>query len=138
MSYDLLVFDPAAAPKDRAEFLSWWEQQSQWAEPHGYDDPAITTPALRGWFLEMILKFPAMNGPFASDDVPEDEATVTDYSVGSSVIYAGFAWSKMEPAYEEAFSLAAKHRIGFFDASSEKGEVWFPGEGGKLVLLHSG
>ena len=100
MSYDLMVFAPEAAPKGREAFMEWYDEQSEWEEEHSYDNPEVSTPALRAWFLEMIQSYPAMNGPFSSDDLPVDEASVTDYSVGRSVIYAAFAWSKAEQAYE--------------------------------------
>ena len=47
MSYDLMVFDPAAAPREREEFMQWYDAQTEWAEDHECDDPAVTTPALR-------------------------------------------------------------------------------------------
>jgi len=105
MSYDLAVFDLEAAPRDGAGFIEWYEAQTEWEEPHRYDDPAVSSPALRAWFLEIVQDFPAMNGPYASDDV--DNPRVTDYSVGRALIYAAFAWSQTEPAYEAVFRLAA-------------------------------
>ncbi len=137
MSYDLMVFAPEAAPKGREPFIEWYDKQSEWEEEHSYDNPEVSTPALRAWFLEMIQSYPAMNGPFSSDDLPEDEASVTDYSVGQFVIYAAFAWSKAEQAYEAMFSLAAKHGVGFFNASSDNAEVWLPNGKGGMSLAHS-
>jgi len=137
MSYDLMVFAPEAAPHGREAFMEWYDEQSEWEEEHSYDNPEVSTPALRAWFLEMIQSYPAMNGPFSSDDLPEDEASVTDYSVGRSVIYAAFAWSKAEQAYEAMFSLAAKHGVGFFNASSDNAEVWLPNGEGGMSLAHS-
>lgn len=136
MSYDLLVFAADRAPKGREEFLSWWQEQAQWSEDHEYDDPKVSTPELRAWFAEMIETYPAMNGPFAVDELPEDDAVVTDYSVGKDVVYAAFAWSKAEVAHETVFALAGKHAVGFFNASSEEGEVWLPNGRGGLELAH--
>jgi len=133
MSYDLMVFDPASAPRTHAEFIAWYDQQTEWEEDHGYNDPAVTTPALRAWFMDMIGIFPALNGPFSSEELPEDEALVTDYCIGNSVIYVTFAWSKAEQAYDSAFDLAEKHGLGFFNASSDDAEIWLP-VNGKLVL----
>ena len=138
MSYDLLVFAPAKAPNEREEFLSWWEETSEWSEDHSYDDPKVSTPELQAWFLEMIKSYPAMNGPFSSEELPQDDSAVTDYSLGKEAIYAAFAWSKAEAAYEQVFSLAAKHQLGFFDASSETGAVWLPDGKGGLKLSHQG
>ena len=138
MSYDLMVFDPAAAPKGREAFLEWYDKQSEWEEPHRYDDPAVSSAALRAWFMEMIEAFPALNGPHRKRDLPEDEGTLTDYSVGESVICAAFSWSKAEVAYEVMFRLAEKHRVGLFNASSDRAEVWLPGPSGRLLLAHAG
>jgi hypothetical protein len=138
MSYDLLVFEPGKAPKERGAFLSWWEDTAEWSEGHSYDDPKVSTPRLRDWFLEMIESYPALNGPFSSREFPEDEATVTDYSVGKDAIYAAFAWSKAEAAYAQVFSLAAKHQLGFFDASSDASAVWLPDGRGGLKMEHQG
>ena len=131
MSYDLMVFDSKAAPRNRSAFLEWYRQQTRWSEPHGYDNPDIPSPALRAWLLEMIKTFPPMNGPLASDDV--DDPKVTDYSIGETVIYAAFAWSQAELAYHQMFELATKHQVGFFDVSSTDGDIWFPDPDGKFI-----
>ena len=68
MSYDLMVFERTKAPQKRKEFLVWYDKETEWPEEHGYDDPAVTSPALRNWYEEMIKTFPNMNGPDAPDD----------------------------------------------------------------------
>ena len=129
MSYDLMVFDPDHAPRDRAGFLEWYEAQSEWAEEHAYDDPAVSTPRLRAWFFDAIRTFPAMNGPHATDD--DDDSALTDYCVGTHVIYAGYAWSVAERARDLAFDLAGKHGLGLFEVSAEDSPAWRPaGEDG--------
>lgn len=124
-----MVFRKEAAPKTRTEFMKWYEDQTEWTEEHSYDDPANTSPELRNWFMEMIQTFPAMNGPFASDD--DDNTNVSDYSVGKDVIYVAFAWSLAEEAYKTMLKLAEKHGVGFFDVSSDNGDILFP-DNGKL------
>ena len=119
-----MVFDPDVAPRDREGFVRWYDTQTEWAEGHSYDDPRVTAPALANWFAEISQTFPPMNGPFASDDY--DNPRVTDYSIGRSVIYAAFAWSQADAAFEAVDRLAAKHGVGFFDASSEQGDIRFP------------
>jgi hypothetical protein len=136
VSYDLMVFESNAAPTNHAQFMDWYQQQTQWAEGHSYDDPAVSTAKLRAWFIDIIQSFPPMNGPLSQDDLPEDEASATDYSVGKSVIYCAFAWSKAEQAYDTVFELAQKHGIGFFNVSSGNEEVWLPSKE-KLSLAHS-
>jgi hypothetical protein len=78
----------------------------------------------------MIDSYPAMNGPYAKDE-DEDNEFVTDYSIGKDVIYAAFSWSLAEQAYEKMKSLAEKHKVGFFDASANEGDILFPGNNGK-------
>jgi hypothetical protein len=91
----------------------------------------VPTAKLRSWFLEIIQKFPPMNGPLSSDDLPEDEGSVTDYRLGHSVIYCSFALSRAEQAYTTVFGLAQKHSVGFFDVSSNDSRLWLP-DGDKL------
>jgi hypothetical protein len=131
VSYDLMVFDPDAAPRDRTAFMAWYARQTQWTEAHGYNNPDVPTPALRAWFGEIIQWFPPMNGPLRSDDV--DDPRVTDYSVGESVIYGAFAWSQADAAHQRMKGLAAKHRVGFFDVASN--EVSLPTPGGQLEKM---
>jgi hypothetical protein len=132
MSYDLMVFAPEAAPREPAAFKAWHRAQTAWSEDHSYDDPAVSRPALRAWFLEMIATFPAMNGPFASDDESREDFW-TDYSVGRSVVYAAFGWSKVAAAHALVFHLAGKYAIGFVDVSATPAKVWLPDGNGGLV-----
>ena len=121
MSYDLSMFEPAATPRTEDEFFEWWEDQAKWGEEHSYDDPVVSSPALQNWFAEAREFFPPMNGPLALSDEEfdelsaEEEARVTDYSIGRDVIYAAFAWSVAEDARKTALALAVKHKVGFFN-----------------------
>lgn len=124
MSYDLMVFEPSVAPKDRKEFMQWYAQQTEWAEDHSYHDHEVSTKGLQAWFKEIIQHFPPMNGPLASDDV--DDPKVTDHCIGKHVIYSAFAWSVAEDAYPKMRELAVKHSVGFFDVSADNGEIIFP------------
>lgn len=110
MSYDLMVFDAESAPKELEIFSNWYDTQAEWEEEHSYDDPSITTERLNLFFMELINDFPPMNGPFAKE-VEDDN--LTDICVGKVVIYACFAWSQSERAYEKMFSLAKKYSLGF-------------------------
>jgi|ERR1051325_685626 hypothetical protein len=129
MSYDLMVFRSDSAPRTRPEFMTWYHDQTKWAEGHSYNDPIVTSDELKSWFMEMIKTFPAMNGPYAVDD-PDNEF-VTDYCIGKDVIYVTFAWSIAEKAYEVMKNVADKHRVGFFDASANDGDILFPDNSGK-------
>jgi len=128
MSYDLMVFDAKSAPKGRKEFMEWYNNQTEWAEDHNYQDHAVTTDTLKAWYQEMIEHFPPMNGPLASDD-DIDNPNVTDHCIGKHVIYSGFAWSVAEKAYTMMRDLAIKHSVGFFDVSADNGEILFPSDG---------
>jgi hypothetical protein len=132
MSYDLMVFRKEAAPKTRTDFMKWYQNQTEWTEDHSYDDPTNTSIELRNWFMDMIKTFPAMNGPFATEDV--DSSNVSDYSIGRDVIYVAFAWSLAEQAFKTMIELAEKHSVGFFDVSSDNGNILIP-KNGKLKAI---
>jgi len=128
MSYDLMVFDAASAPRDREAFMEWYDIQTQWTEGHSYDDPAVTTPALHSWYDAIRQTYPNMNGPGAADDDHVDDAA--DYSVGRHVIYGAFRWSQAEEVYPLVRRLAVEHGVGFYDVSGDDGdgEIYFPGD----------
>lgn len=130
-----MVFETTRAPAESEAFEAWYREQSQWAEDHEYNDPGVSSDALRSWMMDMIQIFPAMNGPLAPEDDPEDDALLTDYCVGRDVIYVAFAWSKAELAYPTMFELAARHGVGFFNVSSSAGEIWRPDGEGRLKQL---
>jgi hypothetical protein len=134
VSFDLLVFDPKVAPRDRKGFLAWFDLQAEWPEDHGYNNPDVCSPDLRAWFHDMREAFPPLNGPHASDDY--DNQRIADYSIGKSLIYVGFRWSEVETAYEKMFELAKKHRVGLYYVSADDGEVWAPSEDGSYTLVH--
>lgn len=113
MSFDLMVFDKEAAPQNKADFIQWYEKQTEWTEDHDYEDPAHTTVALRNWFMDMISVFPPLNGPYAIGDI--DDPKTTDYGVGTKVIYAAFSFSEAKAACHTAKAFAVKHNVGLFD-----------------------
>ncbi len=136
MSYDLMVFEKTKAPKTRKEFLAWFEKQTEWGEDHDYQTISVSSPALQNWFMEMKETFPPMNGEYAPDaellDEDEDlERHTVDYCIGKDVIYAAFAWSTAQEAYDLTQKLAKKHDVGFFDVSGDDGDIILP-DGTKL------
>ena len=68
MSYDLMVFDPNVAPRERGAFVAWYHKQAEWAEDRDYSDPAGTAPGLARFYHAMRQHFPAMNGPDATQE----------------------------------------------------------------------
>lgn len=139
MSYDLMVFAPDAAPKDRDAFMAWYRNITEWAEGHDYNDPKNTSPLLADWYRDMIADFPAMNGPDAisDDDAAFDSDRVTGYTCARSAIYADFRWSAAKQAYDSTLMYAAVHRVGFFDVSASDGAVWLP-NGSHYTVVHGG
>lgn len=140
MSYDLLVFDPATVPlTDRAAFIEWYYETTNWAGSHDYNDPASTSQPLQDWYGDMRLKYPPMNGPYAKEFGPLQfwmNGKVTDYSIAPDAIYVAFNWSQALGAYKTVTRLAGKHEVGFFDVSSENGGVWVPdGKGGMRQIF---
>lgn len=131
MSFDLMVFAPEAAPPKRGAFLDWYEQQAEWGEDHSYDNPAVARPALQAFLTELTQEFPP-----APEDAADD--TGTEYTIGRDLVYMSFLdWDKVDRAHEAVFSLAAKHRLGFFDVSSDLAETWLPDNKGGLRIAHS-
>ena len=129
MSYDLLVFEPTAAPRTREEFRVWWLAQSEWSEGHSYDDASVTSERLKLWYQDIEAEWPCLNGPcFQERNL--DSPKLTDYSIGKVVIYACFAWTEAENAYPVVRALAVKHGVGFYDVSGDEGdgEIHFPGD----------
>lgn len=131
MSYDLMVFEKTKAPKTRKEFLTWFEKQTEQGEDHDYQTISVSSPALQNWFLEMKETFPPMNGEYAPDiellvENEDLDSHVVDYSIGKEVIYAAFAWSTAEEAYDLTRKLAKKHAVGFFDVSGNDGDIILP------------
>ena len=128
MSYDLVVFEPCEAPREREAFKQWFERQAEWSEDHSYDDAVVTTPALRNWYEAIRRDYPNLNGPGAVDDVHVDDAV--DYSIGKALIYAAFRWTQAEDVYPVVRQLAVEHQVGFYDVSGDEGdgEIYFPGD----------
>jgi len=139
MSYDLLVFEPDAAPRERQGFLDWYHHLTEWSEGHDYNDPASSSVALQGWYRDMLPQFPAMNGPDGvSDDHPSlDTGFVTGYTCARTAMYLDFRWSVAKEAYDQTLMCAARHGIGFFDVSADDGAVWLPVSDGYRVA-HGG
>ncbi|GED70045.1 hypothetical protein BRE01_37470 [Brevibacillus reuszeri] len=129
MSYDLMAFEPSKAPKERKAFMDWYEQQVQWSEDHEYQHSSVCSEALQRFYSELSEHFPNMNVDDEIFEAMEEAGTdnrLTDYSLGSAVIYAAFAYSVAEEAYSTMRELALKHKVGFFDVSSDDGEIYFP------------
>ena len=96
MSYDILIFEPAAVSDE--EFPQWWEQVSRWEEPRDYDTTEGSTPAIRSFYRDLIRVFPPFNGPYAltEEELDAREAEglpVADYTIGTDFIFISVGWS---------------------------------------------
>jgi hypothetical protein len=131
LSYDLMVFDPTTAPLARKDFLEWLRDQVN-EEPFDPTRREFSNPGIRAWLEEMLAVFPAMNGIYAKEDADVDDPRLTDYGINRSSIYACFAWSQADAAYETCLALAEKHRIGVFDVSNPDAATWRPDSDGVL------
>lgn len=132
-----MVFEKTKAPSTRKAFMTWFAQQTEWNEDHDYQSISVSSSALQNWFMEMKNTFPPMNGADAPDTdlIDEDENLerhLTDYSIGREMIYAAFAWSVADEAYERMRTLAQKHGVGFFDVSGAHGDIILP-DGSMIV-----
>jgi hypothetical protein len=121
VSYDIFAFDITALSPDE-DVLAWYQKQAEWSEPHSYDDPAVTTPKLRALYRDLIAVFPPMNGP----DAPDDDEAMTDYSIGTHIVYVGFRWSQADQAREAFIRLGAQHRVGVCEISESPAVVHQP------------
>ncbi|MFK8252626.1 hypothetical protein [Ancylobacter terrae] len=128
MGYSIMVFEPSAAPSDRAGFIAWYQRQTDWQQGLAYDDHEATTPRLRAFFLDMIKTFPPLNGPLAADEPDDGDPHLTEYNIGAEFIYVSGAWSAVGAGTEHALDLAAAHGLGVFDTTSD--EVSLPAAGG--------
>jgi len=111
--------------------MEWFEVQAEWSEDHDYQTINVASQCLKNWFMEMKDTFPPMNGEFTPDDktIAENENLekyIADYSIGYNVIYAAFACSLAEKAYDFVKELAKKHDVGFFDVSGTNGDIIMP------------
>jgi len=139
MSYDLLVFEKTKAPKTKKEFIKWYKKLTEWEESIDYNQISNASNSLQNWFHEIIKTFPPMNGSLAPKDEEingnkELELHLTDYSITKDAIYACFSWSLSDEAYNTVLKLAAKHKVGFFDASGKNKDIILPDEGSLMFV----
>lgn len=113
MSYDILAFDPKAVTD--ADFLTWWDEQAEWAEDHSYEDPAVATPELRAFYNDMRQVFPSLGPDVPTDDDSDGNPDLAvgraEYTFGTSLVYACFRWGAASEARTTFIALAAKHGV---------------------------
>lgn len=136
MSYDLVVFDPAAAPRDRNGFLDWIKYALSAADGPPRTDPAAASPGLWAWHRDMCEMFPAGDGPRAYDPFSTQATKNATYRFASHAILAGFHWEVSGPALYRVKKLAQAHSLGLFDASGADGAVWIASARGRFEIVH--
>ena len=58
MRYDLMGFEKSKAPEGEKDFLSWYREQTEQVDEHGYDNPSVSSPALQEFFYILKDIFP--------------------------------------------------------------------------------
>lgn len=121
-----MVFEKTEAPKFYEDFLNWTSEQTSWSEDRDYNSIAGASERLVSWFMEMKETFPPLNGDFSPSDEEFDadgnvESRLTDYSIGTDIIYAAFGYSAAEEAERIVPQCALKHGVGFYNPQT--GEV---------------
>ena len=112
MSFDIFVFKNDDAPRDKQEFMAWYEELVNWKEDFDYNNPKQTDSNLRSLFEVLSQSFPPLNGPLASDEIEDDKKSyLTDYSIGENFIYCAFSWSVSKEAEHLLMKLAKKFSV---------------------------
>jgi hypothetical protein len=130
VSYDLLVFDPAAAPRERAAFNAWYKALMESSDGETAFELSTTSTKLQTWYHAMIADWPDMQN-LSDNEIDDDEFDhdrVTGYSFAKYAIYLDFRWSAAEDAYVAVRKSAVEQGVGFYDVSGDEGEgeIYFP------------
>lgn len=131
MSYDLMVFDPAAVPLERAGFIAWVRRMIRMGEGTILEQTQL--PALTAWRDDMAVRYRRHALRFGREATPLLPA---EFRITASAIYASFDWRLCSPLYRDGLRLAQDHQVGFFDVSGDDAAVWTPGAWGRLVVVH--
>lgn len=137
MSYDLLVFEPTAAPDDRVAFIAWFSQVIRLREGHLLSDPSYASPALRSWYEGMGRAFPHIGTADAGRAEMQEDQINADYRFSPNAIFARFEWQVSRKAYHLAMKLARTYGLGFFDASGDNA-MCYTWANGRFVVAHRG
>lgn len=135
MSYDLLVFEPSAAPDDRVAVIAWISQVIRLCEGQLLSDPSTASPALRNWYEGMTRAFPHIGTANALPAEMRADQINADYRFSPNAIFARFEWQVSRRAYHLGMRLARAYKLGFFDASAENAAC-FTWQNGRYVLAH--
>lgn len=132
MSYDLMVFDPAAVPLERPGFIAWVRRMIRMGEGSVLEETQLE--ALTLWRNDMAARYRRHSLRYGREVTPT--LLLPDFRITASAIYASFDWRLCVPLYRDGLRLAQDHQIGFFDVSGEEAAVWIPGLRGRLAVVH--
>lgn len=136
MSYDLMLFDPAGPPADRAGFLAWYSSVARMGDGKLTTDPSVAMPALRAWHQDMVRHFPSAFGPDGGQLGEIDDENRAEYRFTEQAVFASFQWEASRHAHRQASKLARMHHIGLFEVSGDTAAVWAPTAKGFFALIH--
>ena len=136
MSYDLVVFEPDAAPADRNGFRTWYTEAAHLGDGKLAGNPTAPAPVLQAWYRDMIKAFPALIGPDAPAFREIDDERSAEYRFGPTAIFASFQWEASRKVQLQALRLARSHGVGLFDACGPTCAVWGPTEKGYYGVVH--
>ena len=137
MSYDLIAFDPALAPRDRHDFLDWISRAFRSMDGPLGSDPARLSIELQGWHAELRQVFPSAGDPHAFAADTDGGSKNAAYRFAQHAVQASFEWSNAGPAMFRARKIAQAHRVGLFEASGADCNVWMVSNRGRFEIVHS-
>ena len=139
MSYDLLVFHPAAAPRDRVAFEAWLHP--------ALEAPPVNASSMSGnlpdFYAFLTQTFPDVNGKGVNAAVllapPRpglwarlrgqrapaalDPAWLADYAALPNALLIGFDWTMADEALSRVVNTARATEVGVYDMSGETGDI---------------
>ncbi|AWW75121.1 hypothetical protein CD351_11850 [Erythrobacter sp. KY5] len=118
MSVDLVVFDPAVAPRDGNAFRDWYHRLSETDFPEEGELERLS-PQLRRWYDAMTEQFP----DFIRTDT--DDPLGIDYHLMPGAIHWGMprGHSDREAGERIGFAKAKELQLGIYDMMSDDGRL---------------
>lgn len=129
MSYDVMVFEDAKAPRTKEEFVEWYEKQVAWSEGHDYSDISIAAPSLQNFYeaLKKSYIFADDLGEDGNYNGEEGGKYIDHAAIGREIIYMCFPRGNAAEIYEDIMDMAMDNGVGIVDV-----------EGGSEVIFANG
>jgi hypothetical protein len=113
MRYRVMVFDPAAAPRTAAGFLTWTRVPT-WTE-HNASDPGATMLELFAYLDQAQLQFPLDKS--AGPARVSGNHVLVQHQVARDLIQLVFETDDVRALSAQLQALATQHRVGFYEIS---------------------